>query len=160
MNKVEPVFFFHLCSTFLRPVSWLYKELNASVPVGLCLFVQLHFKYSLQARTALHVPPGDCIVLHLVILRFFTKMQCGVLSIRKGFVCLIRLTQAKSNYPSKDFCFLHGWCKMNAEPRFLHPHLILRPLRQNYSLNRRVTALQFLVELSRHYKGPAGHHCG
>lgn len=72
--KLKPGFFFFITAQPLcLLVPWLYKKFDVNVPVGLCflLFVQLLFKYYLEERTTLHVPPGDCIVLHLVILRFY-----------------------------------------------------------------------------------------
>lgn len=132
------------------------------MPVCLLVFVSFYLCSCFLSTTCRNGQLCMCLLVialfYTLLFRDFTKMQCGVLSIRKVFVCLIRLTQAKSHSPSKDFCFLNERRTASTDG-FRHPHLILQPLLQNYSLNRQVSAFQFLVELSRHYKGLAGHHC-
>lgn len=98
--KLKPVSFFHHCSTFLLLVS----------SVGVSFYMCSCFLSTTCRNKQLCMCLLVIALFYTLLFWDFTKMQCGVLSIRKVFVCLIRLTQAKSNSPSKDFCFLNERC--------------------------------------------------
>lgn len=119
--KLKPGFFF---SSLLNPYAILYHGYIKSL-MSMCLLVFVSFYLCSCFLSTTWRNKQLCMCLLVIALFYtllfwdFTKMQCGVLSIREGFVGLIRLTQAKSNSHCKDFCFVSGWCKMNAQLRAL-----------------------------------------